>query len=266
MQVSRAFIDGEYGQVHYRTAGRRSHKPTIVCLHMVPKSSRSFAKLMPLLAKDRLVIAPDYPGYGDSQAPPSQPHITIQDYGRVIRQMLCDLKCGPVCIVGYHTGSMVAVEIADSWSEEVLQLVNISAPIFTDEETAALHDYFSPVPLDIKGQRFITMWSRILEHRGPGMTLEMAAQSMCDNMMGGENYEWGHRAAFNYTGIYAQKLTGLNQPILVLNIQDDLYNHTLRVDKLLKNGIRKNNLNWGHGFLEICADQAAKETLDFFDQ
>lgn len=264
MQVRREFSDGEYGQVHYRIAGKLSAKPTIVCLHMVPKSSRSFAKLMPLLACDRLVIAPDYPGYGDSQAPPAEPHVKVEDYARVTHQLLADLNAGPVCVVGYHTGSMVAVEMADQWPDTVTQLVNISAPIFTDEETAALRDYFSPVPLDIQGRRFSTMWTRILENRGPGMTLQMAAQSMCDNMRGGENYEWGHQAAFNYTETYATKLASLSQPLLVMNLKDDLYSHTLRVDKLIKNGFRKDYLDWGHGFLEVFPEQAASEIIDFF--
>lgn len=66
--VKRQVIDGRYGQLHLRVAGREHEdkKPAVLCLHMMPKSSRGFARLIPELAKDRLVIAPDYPGYGES--------------------------------------------------------------------------------------------------------------------------------------------------------------------------------------------------------
>ena len=263
--MRRDFIDGEYGQVHYRLAGTGSTKPTIVCLHMVPKSSQSFETIMPFLAADRLVLAPDYPGYGDSDPPPAEPHVRIEDYARVVRQLLVDLNVGPACFVGYHTGSMVAAELAYQWPETVIKLINISSPIFTRDETASLNKYFEPIPLDLTGSRFKIMWSRIMKYRGPGMTLEMAAKSMSENMRGGENYEWGHRAAFSNTETYACRLTKIDQPLFVMNLNDDLHSHTKRADKLMKNGVRKDFLEWGHGFMEVFTAEVAKEILKFFD-
>lgn len=52
----------------YREAGQRD-APTIVLLHGFPSSSRMFAGLIPLLAVRHHVIAPDYPGFGHSDAP-----------------------------------------------------------------------------------------------------------------------------------------------------------------------------------------------------
>ena len=262
----RAYIDSEYGQLHFRSVGHRSNKPTIVCLHMVPKSSQSFARTILYLAKDRLVIAPDYPGYGESDPPPADPPVRIEDYARVVLKLTQDLDTGPIQLVGYHTGSMVAAEIAFQRPDLVKKLINISAPIFTHEEKLNLSKYFAPIPLDKDGSRFKIMWSRIMEYRGPGMTLEMAARSMAENMRGGENYEWGHRAAFNNTETYASRLTELKQPILVMNLKDDLYTHSLRADKLIQNGYRKDYPEWGHGFLEVFPEQVAIEILDFLDR
>src|SRR6516162_9221533 len=90
--------------VFYREAGA-SDAPTVVLLHGFPSSSHMFRELIPLLADRYHVIAPDYPGFGYSDAPPAtqfdytfdhlaeivdhfldQKHITrysiyIQDYG-----------------------------------------------------------------------------------------------------------------------------------------------------------------------------------------
>ena len=54
--------------IFYREAGPR-HAPTLVLLHGFPTSSRQFEGLIPLLAPHYHVIAPDYPGFGQSDEP-----------------------------------------------------------------------------------------------------------------------------------------------------------------------------------------------------
>ncbi|WP_205856219.1 alpha/beta fold hydrolase, partial [Phytoactinopolyspora endophytica] len=67
--------------VHYRTATVEGHEifyreagpadaPAIVLLHGYPTSSFMFRELIPLLAGDYHVIAPDHLGFGHSDAPP----------------------------------------------------------------------------------------------------------------------------------------------------------------------------------------------------
>jgi pimeloyl-ACP methyl ester carboxylesterase len=55
-------------KIFYREAGKKD-APTIVLLHGFPTSSFMFRNLIPLLAKTNHVIAPDYPGFGFSDAP-----------------------------------------------------------------------------------------------------------------------------------------------------------------------------------------------------
>src|SRR5580698_8660686 len=58
-----------YGlNIFYREAGDKN-APTIVLLHGFPTSSFMFRNLIPLLAETNHVIAPDYPGFGYSDAP-----------------------------------------------------------------------------------------------------------------------------------------------------------------------------------------------------
>lgn len=56
--------------IFYREAGPKD-APTILLLHGYPSSSRMFATLMPLLADHYHLVAPDYPGFGASDAPPA---------------------------------------------------------------------------------------------------------------------------------------------------------------------------------------------------
>jgi pimeloyl-ACP methyl ester carboxylesterase len=61
-------VDGT--RVAYREAGPTG-APVILLLHGFPSSSRMFATLIPLLADRFHLVAPDYPGFGNSDAPPS---------------------------------------------------------------------------------------------------------------------------------------------------------------------------------------------------
>jgi alpha-beta hydrolase superfamily lysophospholipase len=54
--------------VFYREAGPKN-APTLVLLHGFPSSSREFDTLIPLLATHYHLIAPDFPGFGQSDAP-----------------------------------------------------------------------------------------------------------------------------------------------------------------------------------------------------
>lgn len=59
-------IDGV--KVFYREAGPKN-APTVLLLHGFPTSSHMFRNLIPQLADRYHVIAPDYPGYGQSDQP-----------------------------------------------------------------------------------------------------------------------------------------------------------------------------------------------------
>lgn len=55
-------------EIAYREAGN-PQKPSIVLLHGFPTSSHMYRDLIPMLAKNYHVIAPDYPGFGASDMP-----------------------------------------------------------------------------------------------------------------------------------------------------------------------------------------------------
>lgn len=56
-------------QIFYREAGPRD-APTILLLHGFPTSSHMFRNLIPALSDRFHLVAPDYPGFGNSSMPP----------------------------------------------------------------------------------------------------------------------------------------------------------------------------------------------------
>ena len=62
-------IDGL--DIFYREAGPKD-APTILLLHGFPTSSHMFRNLIPALSDRYRLVAPDYPGYGNSSMPSRQ--------------------------------------------------------------------------------------------------------------------------------------------------------------------------------------------------
>ena len=266
-RVIRDYVDGPYGQIHLRHCGNPMVGETpLVCLHMSPKSSRGYQDILPWLAQDRFVLAPDNPGHGESDLPPASPAVTIEDYARSAWAAIDAFTDRPVHLLGYHTGSMVAVEAASQRPECVRGVINISAPIFTPEEAAELDAFFDPIPMDRKGQRFTIMWQRVLDNQGPGVDLEMLAESFAENLRAGPAYEWGHRAAFAYCETYNRKIGEIEHPLLVANPQDDCWEVSQRADDLWRDGRRVDCPDWGHGFMNAYPEDAARLFLDFLEQ
>ena len=54
-------------EIFFREAGPRD-APTVLLLHGFPSSSHMFRNLIPMLADKYHVVAPDFPGYGESSS------------------------------------------------------------------------------------------------------------------------------------------------------------------------------------------------------
>lgn len=247
----RKFVDGQHGQIHLRiaTPAAPSKRP-LACLHMSPKSGRIFARFIEAAADDRIVLAHDYPGFGESAPPPSSPPVTIEDYAQSLWDVVDALGLGVIDLLGYHTGSEVAAEAARQRPDQVGGIVMISAPVFSPEELTLMHETYEHIPLDVEGTRFRKMWEKVVYHRGPGTDLEAMAMSFAENLRAGENYEWGHRAAFEYAPKYPAVVGALPHRITVLMPGDELAEFTPRIAPYLTNGEIIAHPEWGHGFLD----------------
>ncbi|WP_409915741.1 alpha/beta fold hydrolase [Hyphomonas sp.] len=258
-RVKRAYTDGRFGQLHYRIAAPEipSALPPLYCLHQSPKCGLEFETLMRTVGRERIVVAPDYPGYGGSDAPPAEHDATTPAYAEACWQVAGALGHDTLDLFGNHTGAKVAAEMATSRPDRVRSIAMVSAALLTPEERAFFSDYFTPIPLDEAGTRFTTMWERILKRRGPGTSLEMLAQSYMMNLLGGEAYEWGHIAAFAWDQPFVDALKTLPHRITILNPDDDLAECTRRAPALLKNGEVIECPQWGYNFMDVWPEDVA---------
>lgn len=125
------------GNVHYRqlaSAGAES-APVLICLHPAPHSGAFFSTVMPQLNAQRVVLAPDYPGYGASAAPSEIP--AIETYSRAVIDLIHAIQGDDAArfdLVGFHTGCLVAVETALRIPACIRHIVLIDVPYFTGAE------------------------------------------------------------------------------------------------------------------------------------
>jgi pimeloyl-ACP methyl ester carboxylesterase len=118
--------------IFYREAGPQN-APTIVLLHGFPSSSREFDTLIPLLATRYHLIAPDFPGFGQSEAPsPSSYVYTFDNLARTINALLEQLKIGKYSLYLHDYGGPVGFRIISAHPERLLTLIIQNANVYAD--------------------------------------------------------------------------------------------------------------------------------------
>ncbi|MYS21785.1 Pimeloyl-ACP methyl ester carboxylesterase [Streptomyces sp. DvalAA-14] len=125
-------IDGL--NIFYREAGP-SDAPAVVLLHGFPTSSRMYRNLIPQLSDAYHVIAPDYPGFGHSDAPDRDDFTYTFDHVADIMEKLLDrLKVRKYTLYMMDFGGPIGWRLAVRHPERVSALVLQNAPLYPERD------------------------------------------------------------------------------------------------------------------------------------
>lgn len=114
-------IDGI--DLFYREAGPKD-APVVLLLHGFPTSSHMYRNLIPALADRYRVIAPDYPGFGQSAAPGRERFAyTFDNYAALIEKLTETLGMGSYALYVFDYGAPVGFRLAVRHPERVTALV-----------------------------------------------------------------------------------------------------------------------------------------------
>jgi pimeloyl-ACP methyl ester carboxylesterase len=110
-------------KIFYREAGSKE-APTILLLHGYPSSSRMYATLIPLLADRYHLVAPDYPGFGESDAPPaSQFHYTFDHLAEVVDDFTQQLGLHSYVLYLQDYGGPIGMRLAVAHPERIRAII-----------------------------------------------------------------------------------------------------------------------------------------------
>ena len=133
-------VDGV--NVFYREAGPKN-APTLLLLHGFPTSSQMFRNLIPLLADRYHVIAPDYPGYGQSDMPPMDKFsYSFDNLANVIDKFTVAVGASRYALYVQDYGAPIGFRLAAAHPERVSAIVVQNGNAY-DEGIA--NEFWAPV-------------------------------------------------------------------------------------------------------------------------
>ncbi|MFC2254836.1 alpha/beta fold hydrolase [Labrys portucalensis] len=134
-----ATIDGV--KMFYREAGP-SDGPVVLLLHGFPTSSHMFRNLIPLLADRYRVIAPDYPGFGQSDAPDHEKFAyTFAHYADMVDTLMGQLGAKSYAMYVMDYGAPVGYRLALKHPDRVTGLIVQNGNAYDE----GLREFWNPI-------------------------------------------------------------------------------------------------------------------------
>ena len=118
--------------IFYRESGSSDNR-TILLLHGFPTSSHMYRNLIPKLAQNYHVIAPDYPGFGHSDMPPhDQFAYTFDNYSKLVDQLLDQLGVKRFVLYVFDYGAPVGFRLFSKYPDRVAAIISQNGNAYDD--------------------------------------------------------------------------------------------------------------------------------------
>jgi pimeloyl-ACP methyl ester carboxylesterase len=128
--------------IFYREAGPKD-APVVLLLHGFPTSSQMYRNLIPALADEYRVIAPDYPGYGHSSMPSRDKFAyTFDNLAKAIEQFTEKLELKSFALYVQDYGAPVGYRLAVAHPERITAIVVQNGNAY---EEGLDNDFWKPI-------------------------------------------------------------------------------------------------------------------------
>jgi len=137
-------VNVEGQEIFYREAGRKG-APIVLLLHGFPTSSHMFRNLIPVLAQNYHVVAPDYPGFGFSSMPlVTEFEYTFDNLARIVYEFTKKLQLEKFSLYVMDYGAPVGYRIASQHPEQIQTLIVQNGNAY---EEGLDNDFWKPIKL-----------------------------------------------------------------------------------------------------------------------
>lgn len=146
-------------RVHYRRCGSG---PPLLMVHQSPRSSAEYAELMQRWGEHFTCIAPDTPGFGQSDPLAGEPE--IGDFAEGLVEFLGELGIARCPAYGFHSGGIILVATARRHPRLFSALAVGGYAIWTEQEMRVFGErYLPPFEPQPYGEHLTWLWNRMLE-------------------------------------------------------------------------------------------------------
>ena len=127
--------------IFYREAGKKT-SPTLLLLHGFPTSSHMFRNLIPILAGDYHVVAPDLPGFGRTDLPDhKQFSYTFSNLAQIIGEFTEAIGLKKFSIYIFDYGAPVGLRVALKHPERIQAIISQNGNAYVE----GLSDGWNPI-------------------------------------------------------------------------------------------------------------------------
>lgn len=128
-------VDGQ--QIFYREAGNPA-KPAVVLLHGFPASSHQYREVLSELSDSYYLLAPDYPGFGNSSFPsPAEFAYTFDNLAKVMEKFIEKKGLKKYAIMMQDYGSPIGFRIALSHPGRIQAIISQNGNAYEEGISAA---------------------------------------------------------------------------------------------------------------------------------
>jgi len=161
--LTRHFVDvptpGGPRRVHYRRQGKG---PPLLLVHQSPKNSAEYAPLMARWSAHFTCIAPDTPGFGQSDPLPGEPD--IGDFADALLATMEALGLRRSAAYGFHSGAVILMEALKRDPKRFSRTAMGGYAVWTPAEMAIFGErYLPPFRPQPYGEHLAWLWNRMLE-------------------------------------------------------------------------------------------------------
>ncbi len=153
VQYKATLVDGI--SIFYREAGDPKAE-TIVLFHGFPSSSHMYRDLMPLLSDKYHVVAPDYPGFGNSEAPKREEFgYTFDHIAELMEKFLLKLGIKKFSMYVFDYGAPIGFRIAVRHPEWINSIISQNGNVYQEglgSKWAVRAEYWKNPTLELREQ------------------------------------------------------------------------------------------------------------------
>jgi len=270
VSFERSYVTHEWGQIHVLTSqpATPDNATPLVCFAPNPYSGNYYRLFMEQLGSDRTMMALDYPGIGQSDNYPGELDMTT--LADIMADSLTSLGWGPngngpVDVCGYHTGTMLASELAVKYPALVRRMVLMGIPYYDAAGRQERFDRLGQVkPWPESFAAVAQDWIFAVEMRNENVSLDRAFGNYLESAGAWQGKARIYGAVFQYPA--EERAPLITQPTLILNPHGNLKEPSREYAEMIGGATIIELPGLKYGIFDVAPDVLASHARPFLNQ